>query len=164
MFCPICREEYREGFTWCSECHASLVDELSAEETQEGDNPVSIFEGDSGSAAGIRAMLEGAGIEAWIKNEEEHGVLPNLGPVEVLVCKENKKDALEAINMPKHDTDTNYDDSHSSSGSFQSDPDSHERDVLSDEQKNNTYPSRAQHNAYEKGHQGKGHRHQGRRI
>ena len=28
MFCPRCKCEYREGFTKCSDCNISLVDEL----------------------------------------------------------------------------------------------------------------------------------------
>jgi len=32
MFCPLCRAEYREGFTQCSDCHVGLVS--SADEAQ----------------------------------------------------------------------------------------------------------------------------------
>lgn len=31
MFCPQCRSEYREGFTWCAPCDVALVDELPDE-------------------------------------------------------------------------------------------------------------------------------------
>lgn len=34
MFCPICRSEYREGFTICNDCHVALVAQLP-----EGDEP-----------------------------------------------------------------------------------------------------------------------------
>jgi hypothetical protein len=30
-YCPVCRLEYRPGFTECSDCHAELVDELPPE-------------------------------------------------------------------------------------------------------------------------------------
>ncbi|MCC7431670.1 hypothetical protein IT568_12570 [bacterium] len=30
-FCPICKSEFREGFTFCSECKTELVDELVEE-------------------------------------------------------------------------------------------------------------------------------------
>ncbi len=33
MFCPVCRAEYREGFTRCSSCEAELVDALPQVET-----------------------------------------------------------------------------------------------------------------------------------
>lgn len=30
MFCPVCRDEYRSGFTQCATCDAALVDSLDA--------------------------------------------------------------------------------------------------------------------------------------
>jgi hypothetical protein len=33
MFCPKCRGEFREGFTFCNKCNVELVDELPPEET-----------------------------------------------------------------------------------------------------------------------------------
>lgn len=41
MWCPQCRNEYREGITECADCHVSLVDELPPEEIK---NPDSIDE------------------------------------------------------------------------------------------------------------------------
>jgi len=35
MFCPICKTEYRPGFTRCSDCHVDLVPELPAEAPEE---------------------------------------------------------------------------------------------------------------------------------
>jgi hypothetical protein len=35
MFCPICKTEYRPGFTRCSDCHVDLVPELPAETPEE---------------------------------------------------------------------------------------------------------------------------------
>ena len=104
MYCPICRSEYREGFTFCAECHAGLVDELPAEQTPHEDDVVSVFEGDLSNATVIRTVLKCAGIEAWIKDEEEHAIFPNLNLTEVLVARENRKAALEAIKNPEHDT------------------------------------------------------------
>ena len=38
LYCPICRSEYREGFSTCSECNVALVTRLdSAEQEEEGD-------------------------------------------------------------------------------------------------------------------------------
>ncbi len=31
MFCPLCRTEYREGFTTCSDCHVALVAQVPAD-------------------------------------------------------------------------------------------------------------------------------------
>ena len=36
MFCPNCRQEYREGFTKCHDCSVDLVDELPVEEEETG--------------------------------------------------------------------------------------------------------------------------------
>ena len=58
---------------------------------------MTVFEGDSGSAAVARAALEGAGIESWIKDEEVHGVFPSLGSTEILVCEEDEQSALKAL-------------------------------------------------------------------
>ncbi len=164
MFCPICGVEHREGFTWCSQCHASLVDEPPEKEAPESDNLSSIFEGDAGSATVVRAMLEGAGIEAWIKDEEEHGVLPNLGPIEVLVHEANRKAALEVLEMPRHDPAANYDDSHVSSREARSDAFVRKTAGLRDLRKDRNNTGRGRNETRGKGHQGKNQRRQSKRI
>lgn len=58
---------------------------------------VTVFEGDSSSAAVARAAVEGAGIKSWVRNEEAHGVLPCLGPAEVQVRAEDERSALNAL-------------------------------------------------------------------
>jgi len=35
MYCPNCRGEYREGFTWCQDCDVALVDALPDEPAEE---------------------------------------------------------------------------------------------------------------------------------
>ncbi len=35
MFCPVCEEEYREGFSECAECKVPLVDALPSPEPSE---------------------------------------------------------------------------------------------------------------------------------
>ncbi len=164
MFCPICSMEFREGFTWCPECQASLVDELPAVETPERNELASVFEGDAGSAAVVCAMLEGTGIEAWIKDEEAHGVLPNLGPVKVLVHGVNKKAALETVEMPGREASTNYDDSHISSRNARNDTSVRNTAGARDLRKGRDDISRRQNHTHGKGHQGNNQRRQGRRI
>jgi hypothetical protein len=39
MFCPVCRAEYREGFTRCSSCEAELIDALPQVETPASSAP-----------------------------------------------------------------------------------------------------------------------------
>jgi hypothetical protein len=161
MYCPICREEFREGFSWCPECHASLINVLSEEQVPEHLNLVSVFEGDSSSAAVVRSMIEGIGIEAWIKNEEEHGVFPNLEPTVVLVCKANEKKALEAIESPGLVTATNYDDNHATSGNCQNEVLGHKRLAANNDRKESNI-SKKQNEKHGKGHQGNNKRRQPR--
>lgn len=162
MYCPICREEHREGFTWCSNCHASLVEQLPAEEAPESDTFTSVFEGDAGSATVVCAMLEGAGIEAWLKDEEAHGVLPNLGPVEVVLHEENEKAALEAIKNPTQGMDTNYDDSHATTRNSQN-HDSTRKVLAAREEGKERNSSRIRNQTHGKGHQGGNKRRQDKR-
>lgn len=35
MFCPVCKEEYRDGFTFCADCGAKLVVALTFETATE---------------------------------------------------------------------------------------------------------------------------------
>lgn len=102
MYCPICRGEYREGFTRCSDCDEALVSELPAELTPEYENLVTVFEGDAGSAAVARATVENAGIKSWMKDEEVHGLFPGLGSTEILVRAEDQQQAYKALESWNH--------------------------------------------------------------
>src|SRR5437879_12973077 len=44
MFCPLCRAEYRDGFTQCSDCHVGLV--RSAEEARSASARDQVSSGD----------------------------------------------------------------------------------------------------------------------
>jgi hypothetical protein len=47
MFCPVCKAEYREGFTRCSDCEVELVPTLESSETsEEEEGPVLVWRGD----------------------------------------------------------------------------------------------------------------------
>lgn len=161
MFCPVCGAEHREGFTWCSKCEVSLVEELPAEETPESDTFASVFEGEVGSATVVCAVLEGVGIEAWIKDEEEHGVLPNLGPTEVLVHETSRKAALETLEKPQRNAATNYDDSHATSKNSRNDALGHKRVAARDKRKESNI-SIKRNETHGKGHQGSNKRRQAR--
>ncbi len=74
MFCPVCKAEYRPGFTRCSDCDVNLVESLSAqgpagaeaEEVQDSaalDSPKLLWSGiDGGAFARITAALEEADV------------------------------------------------------------------------------------------------------
>lgn len=66
MFCPICRSEYREGFSECSDCLVPLVAELPPVEEQGIPDLelVTVFDTeDPGILAMAKSILENAGIE-----------------------------------------------------------------------------------------------------
>jgi hypothetical protein len=72
MFCPVCKSEYRLGFTHCADCDADLVEHLPASDaaaTTAGQNSVDLdapellWSGvDTGAFAQIRAALDSAAI------------------------------------------------------------------------------------------------------
>jgi hypothetical protein len=77
-FCPACREEFREGFTQCSDCGAALVPELPPEETNNvGEGADSGWEqvAETGQIfeAELMAMrIRGGGIEAQVVDQTFH--------------------------------------------------------------------------------------------
>lgn len=97
MYCPVCRVEYREGFSRCAACDVDLVSELPAEPEPEYVETVTVFEGDADCAAVARARLEAAGIESWTTDEGVHGLFPSLGGTDVEVRVEDEKRALDAL-------------------------------------------------------------------
>jgi hypothetical protein len=73
MFCPVCRYEFRRGFTRCNECGVDLVDALPSEDSQPaagGSNPsiqmvspTLLWQGfNSAAFTDIRMALDSAGI------------------------------------------------------------------------------------------------------
>ena len=66
MFCPICRDEYREGFTECAECKVPLVETLPAIEPSEPipdiDWVTVLYSGDLSLVSIAKSLLESEGI------------------------------------------------------------------------------------------------------
>ena len=74
MFCPSCRDEYREGFTHCADCGAELVEELPPEpaEPRIGPELVEVFEAHGHMQAEmVRGVLEASGIESLLTGTAE---------------------------------------------------------------------------------------------
>ena len=74
MFCPECRTEYREGFTVCVDCGATLVPELPPEPTQESPPECADFEEvlgfmDEGVVAIVKSLMDEEGIDYYIHGE-----------------------------------------------------------------------------------------------
>lgn len=103
MWCPVCRAEYRQGFTRCLKCDVDLVDALPPNPMPGYENLAAVFEGDSDSAAVACAAVEGAGIESWMQDEEVHGLFPSLGLSKVLVREEDEKRALKVLETPEQE-------------------------------------------------------------
>lgn len=78
MFCPVCKYEFRRGFTHCNQCDVDLVETLPAEEEIDHTPPATAAQMDhptllwSGANGGIFSALTGALDEAGVPyNKEE---------------------------------------------------------------------------------------------
>lgn len=83
MFCPICKTEYRLGFSECADCHVALVEHLPDTGSADGGTPPTDSEGlellwsglSSGVADEIRDTLDAAGI-FHKDTDKDFGILP----------------------------------------------------------------------------------------
>jgi len=77
MFCPICKAEYRPGFTHCSDCNAELVSELLPDRPKETHDMVNLYSPNNEiELAMIKSLLNAEGFNYFVKNE-------NFGSMEV---------------------------------------------------------------------------------
>ena len=98
-WCPVCRTEYEAGRTACSDCGASLVEELPPE----APNPVVVLEANSAVEAQIaEATLEAAGIRAYV--QAPASLVPNVDTFgdeppesEVVVAAEDAERAMAIL-------------------------------------------------------------------
>lgn len=162
MYCPKCRMEYREGFTQCSDCDVKLVDDLPPPRAPEYENMVTVFEGDSSSAAVARATVEGVGIESWVKDEEVHGLFPSLGSTEILVCEEDEQSAVKALETPDHCARAPHSSGHSTARQPRSTPSADNR--FGAQRKESSSTRGKQSGTSEKGRHIKDLRRQGKRV
>lgn len=107
MFCPKCKCEYREGFTKCSDCGISLVDELLIEVKPKNakveyiDLEFILSTLKYTDVALIKSIFEGEGITHYIQGEDM-GVAPGGIPARVLVKKDQVDEAktlLKKVNL-----------------------------------------------------------------
>lgn len=106
MFCPNCKDEYREGYTHCAQCGCPLVESLPArpEPVSDGDwNPVFLCEAaDDFEAELMLAKLRAEGIYAMKRYRGSDGYAKivlgrTLLGVEILVATENLREAREIL-------------------------------------------------------------------
>ncbi len=71
MFCPICKSEYREGFTICKDCRVPLVPENPPEpKPQEDSNIVKLYSPRNLMEQSlIQSILDSEGIIYYIHND-----------------------------------------------------------------------------------------------
>ena len=100
MFCPLCKAEYREGFTQCSDCQVDLVESI-AEPPEEDDPPQLVWRGSDPVAFGrVIALLDEQEIEYHVKSTSDHLAFELGMPrpfYEVRVPRSNASDATALI-------------------------------------------------------------------
>ena len=105
MFCPICKVEYRRGFTHCSDCDVDLVAALPADSTEDSadQNLQVVWEGsDQNSCVSACKRLQRAGIRyevAQIPSAPYEKMRVDWN-YKVGVLPSNHTKALEAIGPP----------------------------------------------------------------
>ncbi|MBR1692731.1 MAG: hypothetical protein IJ711_08160, partial [Lachnospiraceae bacterium] len=84
-WCPICKNEYKEGYTTCADCKVALVDSLE-------EIPVAIYFGGEKELTAMTAFLKSNEIsEAYVaydEKEEQH---------EIFVSREHEKAAKRML-------------------------------------------------------------------
>jgi hypothetical protein len=92
MFCPKCRNEYREGFSICADCNIALVDEIPPEpqpEYIEYEEVMGTY--NPGDVAFIKSLLDSEDITYYFNAEHFMYVRPLVEPARLMV----KKDEVE---------------------------------------------------------------------
>jgi len=109
MFCPVCRGEYREGFTHCNDCDAALVAELprDPEDVHPDGDLVRVYStSEAALIPVVQSLLDDAGIAAMTKGEPVQDVFalgrlfganPVVGPVEFFVRPDQAEEAVRLL-------------------------------------------------------------------
>ncbi len=108
MYCPKCRDEYREGFTECADCKVPLVSELPPEPKPEPKPEPDLTWADlvciriydnREEAEFARSFLETNGIDAEVFADDCGGWRPGLHSSEGLRLMVVKRDAEKALQL-----------------------------------------------------------------
>jgi hypothetical protein len=110
MFCPVCKAEYRFGFTHCSDCDVDLVETLDSSadsdaaqsgqrEAADLDTPELLWTGiDSGAFARIRAALDEAHIPYGNEPVEARLLYASLrNPLEIWIRRADRDGARKIL-------------------------------------------------------------------
>ena len=75
MFCPVCRDEYRAGFTRCVDCDTDLVETLPSNPTPPSLDMRQIFVAQHPTEAYfVKDLLQREGIDAEVRGEALFGM------------------------------------------------------------------------------------------
>src|SRR5438046_1611984 len=119
MFCPQCKSEYRDGFTYCSDCGATLIFQLSADAPSHPDLHADTEfvvvrtytkEVDVDLA---RSVLEAAGIQSMIKSGyfgDRGSILPRVHGIDLVVRSEDAADADRILSIDATESNPLNDD------------------------------------------------------
>lgn len=70
MFCPICKAEYKSGFTICSDCNAQLVEEFPQVLPEESHGMINLYSPNNEmELIMIKSLLDAEEINYFVKNE-----------------------------------------------------------------------------------------------
>jgi hypothetical protein len=100
MFCPVCKSEYREGFTLCNDCNVQLVNELPAEKETESEYveyEELLATHSPSDRALLKSILDAEGITYFFQGEYSTIYLFQALPVRLMVNKDQVARAVELI-------------------------------------------------------------------
>lgn len=104
-WCPKCRDEYQEGYTFCSDCNVELVEELPPEE-----NLISFFEsGNKEIAEKLINYFEHSDLKATLQFDEKNAVYEVLIPPEMQLEAKRLYHAFYTIVKEKYEEELNED-------------------------------------------------------
>lgn len=95
MYCPLCRAEFREGYSRCADCDVDLVATLPVEEKKPGYIELAtVFT--EGEIALLKSSLDQAGIVYYFHGEQAHRLAPLPFGARLMV-REDCREEAEAI-------------------------------------------------------------------
>lgn len=99
MICPKCKAEYVHGITVCADCDVPLVNKLPERET--GQNEVGFADifvtFDATEIALVKSILDGAGIDYYIKSEHFTFSRPFEDPARLYIREDQLDEALDIL-------------------------------------------------------------------
>ena len=102
MFCPVCKAEYRDGYTKCSDCNVDLVDKLPVKPVCEADTNIKFVKllqtNDITDIVQIKSILDSEGVHYYIKGD----LMRSIRPLDNAVLMVNENEAEKAKELLKN--------------------------------------------------------------